>query len=422
MKISWNTLLLSTFEKRRKIKNTTVTSAWSPLTHCLQNGKCEAIAIDYYSKRNIWRLCLIKQIGYGAFVFRIIEKKWSNKHTNHSQVSKRFSLKSKNHTGPIRKQCMTANSCFMILRLCSIQWFSNRGMKISSDGIYYVSPSERDLNIEKASAAYYLSLAIKAVIFTSPSFWKASTLEWILRAKSMAMEAQSERCLSPIYSPPVIITPDNSSYPTKLRAKKIHSRTSLATDRFSCISFLTTSHRSDYSVWIPRWRSLPCNLEEEIFYDDCPEFLKAWSRYRITNMTRRYKTMDYIHMVLDDTSREIYTEIDGCCGGDLSASVGLSVSRDLLNSPADFTETGSGIVPRSASDENIQYYDQEFDKQWNLTQMNLSYAFPSSRSCSSENLNAEQKTFNRIEKWLRKCNSGTNRQWNYWSAMFWWEK
>lgn len=58
---------------------------------------------------------------------------------------------------------MTANSWFMILRLCSIQWFSNSGMNISSDGIYYVSPSERDLNIEKAFAAYYLSLAIKAI-------------------------------------------------------------------------------------------------------------------------------------------------------------------------------------------------------------------------------------------------------------------
>ena len=221
------------------------------------------------------------------------------------------------------------------------------------------------------------------------------------------MDSQNERCLSP----PVIITPDNSSssYPTKLRAKKIYSRTSLATDRFSCISFLTTSHRSDHSVWIPRWRSLPCNLEEEIFYDDCPEFLKAWSRYRITNMSRRYKTMDYIHMVLDDTSREIYTELDGPCG-DLSASLGLSVSRDLLNCPADFTETGSGIVPRSASDENIQYYDHESDKQLNLTQLNLSHAFPSSRSCSSENLNADQKSFNRIEKWLRRCNSGTNCQ------------
>lgn len=207
-------------------------------------------------------------------------------------------------------------------------------------------------------------------------------------------------------SPPVIITPEVSSYPTKFRVKKIQSRTSLATDRFSCISFLTTSYHSDHSVWIPRWRSLPCDLDEEIIYDDCPEFLKAWSRYRITNMARRYKTMDYIHMVLDDNKREIYTELDGC--GDLSASVGISVSRDLLNCPTEYTETGSGIVPRSASDENIQYCDHESaDKQWNLTQVNLSHAFPSSRSCSSENLTADQKNFNRIEKWLRRCNSGT---------------
>lgn len=207
-------------------------------------------------------------------------------------------------------------------------------------------------------------------------------------------------------SPPVIITPEISSYPTKFRVKKIQSRTSLATDRFSCVSFVTSSFRSDHSVWIPRWRSLPCDLEEEIFYDDCPEFLKAWSRYRITNMARRYKTMDYIHMVLDDNkSRETYTELDGC--GDLSASVGISVSRDLLTCPADYSETGSGIVPRSASDENLPYCDQGSDKQWNLTQLNLSHAFPSSRSCSSENLNAGQRTFNRIEKWLRRCNSGT---------------
>ena len=214
------------------------------------------------------------------------------------------------------------------------------------------------------------------------------------------MDSQNEGPLSP----PVIITPEISSYPTKSRVKKIQSRTSLATDRFSCISFLTTSHRSDHSVWIPRWRSLPCDLEEEIFYDDCPDFLKAWSRYRITNMARRYKTMDYIHMVLDDNNREIYTELDGC--GDLSASVGISVSRDLLNCPVDYKETGSGIVPRSASDENIQYCDLESEKQWNLTQVNLSHVLASSRSNSSENVNADQRTFNRIEKWLRRCNSG----------------
>ena len=207
-------------------------------------------------------------------------------------------------------------------------------------------------------------------------------------------------------SPPVIITPDISSYPTKFRVKKIQSRTSLATDRFSCISFLTSSHRSDHSVWIPRWRSLPCNLQEEIFYDDCPEFLKAWSRYRITNMARRYKTMDYIHMVLADTNAELYTELDGCC--DLSTTVGLSVSRDLLNCTVDYSESGSGIVPRSASDENIQCYDHEGDKQWHLTAVNLNHAIASSRTCSSENLNTDQKNVHKIEKWLKRCNSGTD--------------
>lgn len=208
-------------------------------------------------------------------------------------------------------------------------------------------------------------------------------------------------------SPPVIITPEISSYPTRFRVKKIQSRTSLATDRFSCISFLTTSCVSDHSVWIPRWRSLPCNLEEEIFYDDCPEFLKAWSRYRITNMARRYKTMDYIHMVVDDNKREIHTiDIDGPCR-DLSASAVISVSRDFLNCPTDYTESGSGIVPRSASDENIPYSDYGSEKQWNLTQVNLTNAFPSSRSCSSENLSVDQRNFTRIEKWLRRCNSGT---------------
>lgn len=214
----------------------------------------------------------------------------------------------------------------------------------------------------------------------------------------------TEREPAPL-SPPVIITPDIPSYPTKLRVKKIQSRTSLATDRFSCISFLTSSHRSDHSVWMPRWRSLPCNLEEEIFYDDCPEFLKAWSRYRITNMGRRYKTMDYIHMVLADT--ELYSELDNCC--DLSTTVGISVSRDLLNCSTDFSENGSGIVPRSASDENIQYCDHEgADKQWHLTQVNLNHALASSRTSSSENLNIEQTNVHQIEKWLKRCNSGTD--------------
>lgn len=216
------------------------------------------------------------------------------------------------------------------------------------------------------------------------------------------METENE---SPL-SPPVIITPDMSSYPTKFRGKKIQSRTSLATDRFSCISFLTTSQRSDHTVWIPRWRSLPCDLEKEILYDDCPEFLKAWSRYRITNMTRRYKTMDYIHMVSADASADLYSELDGCC--DLSTAVGISVSRDLLNCSADFSENGSGIVPRSASDENIQYCDREGDRQWHLTQMNLNYALASSRTCSTEDLNKDQRNIHKIEKWLKRCNSGTN--------------
>jgi len=216
------------------------------------------------------------------------------------------------------------------------------------------------------------------------------------------MDAESD---SAPLSPPVIITPDIPSYPTKLRVKKIQSRTSLATDRFSCISFLTSSHRSDHSVWIPRWRSLPCNLEEEIFYDDCPEFLKAWSRYRITNMARRYKTMDYIHMVLADT--ELYSELDGCC--DLSTTVGISVSRDLLNCSTNFSENGSGIVPRSASDENIQYCGHEGEKQFNLTQVNVHHALASSRTSSSENLNIEQKNTHKIEKWLKRCcNTGAD--------------
>ena len=205
-------------------------------------------------------------------------------------------------------------------------------------------------------------------------------------------------------SPPVIITPDVQSFPTKFRVKKVFSRTSLATDRLSCVSFLTSSHRSEHSACIPRWRSLPCNLEEEIFYDDCPDFLNAWSRYRITNMSRRYKTMDYIHMVLSDANSELHTELDvgGC---DLSMTVGISVSRDLLNFAADYSEHGSGIIPRSASDDNLPPLDCDVDKQCSLTQANVKQCFAASRTEPGENLGMDSKKFLKIERWLRRCNS-----------------
>lgn len=201
--------------------------------------------------------------------------------------------------------------------------------------------------------------------------------------------------------PPVIINADITSFPTKYRLKKPLSRLSLATDRFSCVSFMTSSHRSDLSVgWIPRWRSLPNYLQDEEHYcDDDPEILSVWSKYRITNMARRYKTMDYINVMIESDSDVMCNGEAGC---DLSTIVGLSVSRDFLDCRPDNSDNGSGIVPRSSSDEHL-YCSHELDGKQDLTEANVTFALASSRTCSCENLDPGHKNVHKIQKWLQRC-------------------
>ena len=198
---------------------------------------------------------------------------------------------------------------------------------------------------------------------------------------------------------PVIITP-KASIPNErsTRLKKPHSRSSIATNRFSCASFLTTGFPSvDWPVvsTLPRWRSLPSNLEDEVVYDDCPELLKAWSRYRLTNMARRYKTMDYIHMMMSSNSG-LVEESELNCG--LSMCVGLSVSRDILDDGGSISGSTTPFM-RSPSDEQLSW---SVSKCADLTEVNLAEALVN-KGCSVENLNHNQKEIYKIEKWLQKC-------------------
>ena len=199
---------------------------------------------------------------------------------------------------------------------------------------------------------------------------------------------------------PIIITPRGStaSDERSTRLRKPHSRSSIATNRFSCASFLTSSQPSPY--WpvvssLPRWRSLPSHLEDEVVYDDCPELLKAWSRYRLTNMTRRYKTMDYIHMLMNSKSG-LVEEHDLNCG--LSMCVGLSVSREILDESSSVSGSTTPFM-RSPSDEQLSW---SVSKCADLTEVNLSEALVN-KGCSVENLNRGQREIYKIEKWLQKC-------------------
>lgn len=213
--------------------------------------------------------------------------------------------------------------------------------------------------------------------------------------------------------PPLIIAPNNvGSFPRRSRIKKPMSRVSLATDRFSCTSFLTTGSNNESEIsWsdLPRWRSLPSNLEEEVYYDDCPDILRAWSRYRLTNMTRRYKTMDYINMMIASRNEMMRSaEID--IGSNLSTMTmtGLSVSRDLLFDREDFSEQGSANVTRSPSDERLSWSGQNEECELNvsLTEANLKEAFSRvSNAVSCESLNKNHRKMNKIERWLYKCRS-----------------
>lgn len=199
---------------------------------------------------------------------------------------------------------------------------------------------------------------------------------------------------------PIIITPGASTASDERsnRLRKPHSRSSIATNRFSCASFLTSGHPSQN--WpvvscLPRWRSLPSNLEDEVVYDDCPELLKAWSRYRLTNMARRYKTMDYIHMMMNSNG-DLAENSELNCG--LSMCVGLSVSRDILDESGSVSGSTTPFM-RSPSDEQLSW---SLSKCAGLTEVNLSEALVS-KGCSVENLNHSQRELYRIEKWLQKC-------------------
>lgn len=213
-------------------------------------------------------------------------------------------------------------------------------------------------------------------------------------------------------NPPLIITPNNTtSYPRRLRMKKPMSRASLATDRFSCTSFLTAaSYNESEGSWndLPRWRSLPSNLEEEVFYDDCPDILRAWSKYRLTNMSRRYKTMDYINMMIASRQEMLRcSEID--IGSNLSTMTiqGLSVSRDLLFDRDDFSERGSPNVTRSPSDDRLSWDGEQNEASLSLTEANLKEALArvTGTTVSCESLDKSHRKSNKIEQWLFKCRS-----------------
>lgn len=212
--------------------------------------------------------------------------------------------------------------------------------------------------------------------------------------------------------PPLIIAPNNvGSFPRRSRIKKPMSRVSLATDRFSCTSFLTTgSYNESELSWsdLPRWRSLPSNLEEEVYYDDCPDILRAWSRYRLTNMARRYKTMDYINMMIASRN-EMMRSADIDIGSNLSTMTmtGLSVSRDLLFDREDFSEQGSANVTRSPSEDRLSWSGQNEEQNiTSLTEANLKEALCRvSNAVSCESLNKNHRKMNKIERWLYKCRS-----------------
>lgn len=224
------------------------------------------------------------------------------------------------------------------------------------------------------------------------------------------MESSENACPSP----PLIIAPGNpsgdTSFPRRLRMKKPISRASLATDRFSCTSFLTTASNNDSEgSWndLPRWRSLPSNLEEEVYYDDCPDILRAWSRYRLTNMSRRYKTMDYINMMI--ASR---TEMLRCSEIDISSNLstmtvqGLAVSRDLLFDRDDFSERGSTNITRCPSDDRLSWNGDRDEKSLSLTEANLREALARvTAAVSCESLDKAHRKMNKIEQWLFKCKS-----------------
>ncbi|EDO32900.1 predicted protein [Nematostella vectensis] len=213
-------------------------------------------------------------------------------------------------------------------------------------------------------------------------------------------------------SPPLIITPGNdlNSYPRRSRLKKPISRNSLATDRFSCTSFLTTASRISEESWtpdLPRWRSLPSNLEDELFYDDYPDILRAWSKYRLTNMSRRYKTMDYINMMIESRDEILdNNEIDLTLGSNLSSTIGLSVSRDLMFTREDFSEQGSANITRSPSDDQLSCSGEKQQASC-LTEANimeaLSRVSANSSTESLQSLNRSHRKMNKIERWLFRC-------------------
>jgi len=226
------------------------------------------------------------------------------------------------------------------------------------------------------------------------------------------MESTTECCPNP----PLIITPNNStsntatSFPRRLRIKKPMSRASLATDRFSCTSFLTSASYNDSELsWneLPRWRSLPSNLEEEVVYDDCPDILRAWSKYRLTNMSRRYKTMDYINMMIASRNEMLRcSEVD--IGSNLSTMTiqGLSVSRDLLFDREDFSEMGSPNVTRSPSDDRLSCNGEREENSLSLTEANLKEALARvTAAVSCESLDKTHRKMKKIEQWLFKCKS-----------------
>ena len=199
--------------------------------------------------------------------------------------------------------------------------------------------------------------------------------------------------------PTVIISGDIPSFPVNYRLKKPLSRLSLATDRLSCVSFLTSSQRSDVCACLPRWRSLPNDLQSLDFLyhsGDGDYFLKNWSRYRGgSKISRRYKTMDFINAMPDECSGlEVFN-------GGLSTIVGLSVSRDVLDCRIDASDAGSGIVPCGNSDEHLDWPCDADTK--HLTETNLNLVFSSSRTCSYEQLSAIDRNAHKIERWLQRC-------------------